>query len=114
MSHPLPMPRWLQGWLKGPRKSSVPTVEPNADRDTSLAEFGKAWLARHADVVAGTAVGTVIAVRFPDGAYVTAATGLSAIDAFEERFGKDARGWMHEVGVPISLGCGLWQLSSGA
>ena len=49
-----------------------------------------------------------------EGLFVSAPNGLLAMDLFEERFGKDAIAWVHEIGVPITLGGGLWALSSGA
>ena len=68
------------------------------------------------DVVAETADTPMdsIARNIANGNYITAPNGLAAMDVFEERFGKSAVAWVHEIGVPISLGGGLWALSSGA
>ena len=55
-----------------------------------------------------------LAVNIANGDYVTAPNGLLAMDLFEQRFGMKAVAWVHEIGVPISLGGGLWALSSGA
>lgn len=79
-----------------------------------LGEFSRVWLQAHAQDIACLPVGTAVAVRIPDGAYVTAPDSLAAMDAFEARFGTEARGWVHEVGIPIKLGGGQWQQSSGA
>jgi hypothetical protein len=88
-------------------------VLTSAER-SAVAAFGKSWSLANRELLDSLAVGTVVAVSFPDGAYVAAATGLVAMDAFEERFGHDALAWVFEVGVPISIGGGLWALSSGA
>lgn len=76
--------------------------------------FYEAWLLEHAKLLDGLVTGTVIAIRFPDGDYVTAADGLAAMDAFQKRFGTNARGWVHHVRDPIIVGGGYWQISSGA
>ena len=79
-----------------------------------VTEFERAWSNRNGQALADMPVGTVVAVNMADGSYVTASDGLTAMDLFEERFGTEAIAWVHEVGVPISIGGGLWALSSGA
>lgn len=94
----------------------------------------KDWLQRKNSLIRSLPNGTVIAIKIaddviPDGIYdlpllfpnaphdweyARAPNGLAAMDKFEECFGKKAIAWVYEIGVPISLGGGLWALSSGA
>lgn len=74
--------------------------------------FYEAWLLEHAKLLDSLPDGTVIAIRFPDGDYVTAPDGLAAKDAFQKQFGTNARGWVHHVGEPVIVGGGYWQISS--
>ena len=91
------------------------------------------WLQRKNSLIRSLPSGTVIAIKIADDVvpdeiydltlhflnaprdweYVTAPNGLAAMDEFEGRFGKNAVAWVYEIGVPISLGGGLWALSSG-
>jgi hypothetical protein len=41
------------------------------------------------------------------GEYVTAPTRVDALVAFEERFGKQAQGFLHEVGHRTFIGGGI-------
>ena len=77
-----------------------------------IAAFGSRWLAAHKAQVSAMPTGTGLAVDMSSGKYVSASNCLSAMDLFEETFGLQAIAWVHEVGVPISLGGGLWQLRS--
>ena len=77
-------------------------------------EFGTDWQRRNKALIESMQIGTVVAVNIADGRYVTGRNGLEAMDEFERVFGLDANGWAFEVGVPITLGGGLWQLSSEA
>jgi hypothetical protein len=91
------------------------TVAPDQARiatSPQLAEFVRTWCQQHQPVLSALPVGTVVAVNLADGSYVTAADGLTALDLFEQRYGPKAMAWVHEVGVPISIGGGLWALSS--
>jgi hypothetical protein len=100
------------------RRAIVPQPEPVDSQSFSspytLKAFGEAWLGTHQTIVATLPVGTILAVNLADGRYVTAANGVAAMSQFETQFGKDAWAWVHEVGVPITLGGGLWSLSSEA
>jgi hypothetical protein len=77
---------------------------------SALIAFSQRWLEQHREVIVALPVGTVIAVNSVDGTYVTASRRLVAMDLFEKRHGKGVHAWVYEVGVPIALGGGLWQL----
>lgn len=79
----------------------------------SVREFGDRWLDQHRSIVASLPIGAVLAVDMDSSRHVVAVSGLAAMDLFEATFGLNAVAWVHEVGVPISLGGGLWQLRSG-
>jgi hypothetical protein len=81
-------------------------------REDDIGRFGDNWLAKNKSLVESLKVGTVLAVNMCDGAHVTAPNGLVAMDRFEATFGREAIAWVFEVGIPISLGGGLWQLKS--
>lgn len=82
------------------------------EEKSDAADFGQAWAIEHAALLDSLPRGTVIAVNITDGQYVTADSALLAMDRFEDCFGLEAIAWVHEVGVPISVGVGLWALSS--
>ena len=69
---------------------------------------GEAWLERSSHAMGDCPAGTVIAVDLGTGAFVKATSGLEAMDLFEETFGTDAQAWVHQIGVPISGGSGIW------
>lgn len=79
-------------------------------RVQDIKAFSDQWLREHRSVVDSMPDGTVLAVDMSSGDFVKASTGLAAMDTFEETFGPKAVAWVFEVGVPITLGCGLWQL----
>lgn len=87
-------------------RAPPPTEEPD--------RFYEAWLLEHASLLDSLPTGTVVAIRFPEGDYVTATDGLAAMDAFQQRFGTEAKGWVHHVRAPVIVGGGYWQISSGA
>ena len=74
--------------------------------------FGEEWIRENQALLNRLPMGTVVIVCVGSGAYITAGSSLAALELFAERFGKHARGWSFEVGVPITLGGGLWQLRS--
>lgn len=79
-----------------------------------VVEAGEAWLHDNRPTVSALSHGTVIALNVANGKFVTGRNGLEAMDKFEAEFGTEARAWVHEVGVPITLGGGIWALSSEA
>lgn len=81
---------------------------------TTLAEFVSSWQRRNQDLMRRLPTGTVVAVNIADGRHVTGRDGLEAMDEFERVYGLDARAWVFEVGVPITIGGGLCALSSEA
>lgn len=91
---------------------------PSPDMDSvsteSLLAFSELWLARHRSIVRSLGIGTVLAVDLGSGMYVTATSTLVAMDRFEEAFSTERAAWVHEVGVPVTLGGGLWALRSEA
>jgi hypothetical protein len=92
----------------------IPDVRRPEPDGSRIEEYGRRWIATHADIVASLPRGTMIAVNIDTGAFVTAPTGVEVMDKFEATFGKLAWAWVDEIGVPIRLGGGLWGLSSGA
>jgi hypothetical protein len=76
-------------------------------------EIGEAWLRDNAVLIAAYFPGTVIAINTGTGEHVSASDGLAAMDLFEERFGAGAIAWVHEIGVPITVGSGYCGLYSG-
>ena len=81
--------------------------------EAALRSFGERWIGRHRAFINSLPNGTVLAVDMTSEECVSAASGLEAMDKFEAAFGGEAVAWVHEVGIPISLGGGLWQLRSG-
>jgi hypothetical protein len=79
-----------------------------------LIDFERTWSDQNRALLDSLPRGTAVAVNMTTGDYVTAPNGLKAMDLFEERFGTSVWAWVHEVGVPITIGGGLWALSSGA
>ena len=79
-----------------------------------LRAFKASWCDQHRGVIAGLPRGVCLAVNMADGTFVTAENGLAVMDKFEAKYGEHAFAWVHEVGVPLSIGLGLWSLSSGA
>lgn len=77
-----------------------------------LQAFGVRWLDENKAAVAALPVGTVIAVNMATDDFVHGSSGLTAMDRFEEAFGLGVVAWVHETGIPISLGGGLCQLRS--
>jgi hypothetical protein len=73
-------------------------------------EMGEAWMRTNGSIVGGLVHGTVIAVNVADGRYVTASSRVDALDAFEAEFGASAAAFIHEVGVPATVGGGFWTL----
>jgi hypothetical protein len=73
-------------------------------------DFADAWLKERASLIESLPPRTVVIIHIPSGEYLTAKTSIEALDLFEARFGKNGRGYMHEVGHTIFVGGGLWQL----
>lgn len=79
-----------------------------------MSRFSELWLTRHEKVVHALPHGHTIVVDYATGHYVTDARALDAMDRFDALFGKGRPAWMHDIGIPITLGSGLWALSSEA
>jgi hypothetical protein len=90
------------------------SFEPLRETFAFVMSSGQSWLAANEMLVRQLPTGTVIAIHLASGAHVLGKDGLDAMDHFVARFGKEAVAWVHEVGVPVRLGGGLWPLSSGA
>jgi hypothetical protein len=90
----------------------------NLDRERaspSLADliaFEQSWCDANIDIITAAPIGSVLAVNMADGRCVRSTSRLLAMDLFERHFGVDAIAWVHEVGVPLTGGSGLWALSS--
>ena len=69
---------------------------------------GEAWLTEHADTVEALPHGTTIALNIASGTFVKAASGLEAMDLFEEAFGPDAQAWVYQIGAPVFGDGGIW------
>ena len=109
----------LVGKVVGSKVASTEKPEQStglvSDEDVErIASRGKAWVAANADALASLPRNAVVAINVATGEFVSAADSLSAMDMFEERFGKDAWAWVHHNDGPITVGGGLWALSSGA
>jgi hypothetical protein len=77
-------------------------------RDADAASlFADQWLEDQKALVAQLPARTAIVICVPTGDYVTAPTPVEAMIAFEKRFGKDARGFLHEVGHTTFVGGGI-------
>ncbi len=76
--------------------------------------LGKAWVATNAVKLASLPANAVVAINVVTGDYVSASDSLTVMDIFEARFGMDAWAWVHHNDGPITVGGGLWALSSGA
>lgn len=86
------------------------TTSIDIDTRAGLDAAGKAgddWLQRLEPVLAQLKETTVVAINVESGEYITAPTRLDALDRFEERFGKSAVGFMHEIGRPVFIGGGI-------
>jgi hypothetical protein len=86
------------------------TTSINIDTRAGLEEAGRAgndWLQRLEPVLTQLKETTVVAINLESGEYITAPTRLDALDRFEERFGKFAIGFMHEIGRPVFIGGGI-------
>jgi hypothetical protein len=72
-----------------------------------ISDAGDLWLKRLEPELAQLAETTVVVINLETGEYITAATRLGGLDRFEERFGKSAPGFMHEIGRPVFIGGGV-------
>jgi hypothetical protein len=109
----------MQGQTDEVQKPNVTTAAGNAELPpmpsvTELIDFERAWSAKNRALLDSLPRGTAVAVNMANGEYITAPNGLIAMDLFEARYGTGVWAWVHEVGVPITIGGGLWALSSGA
>ena len=77
-----------------------------------LTRFKELWQTRHQAVLATMQAGTGLNVDLGTGLYVTGATRLKASDKFRELFGPERTSLAEEVGIPLTLGSGLWALQS--
>ena len=100
------------GKLQRQRTSVRPPGSASKIDVNALREFGDRWLDENKTAIASLPVGTVVAVRMDTGDFVCGSSGLTAMDTFEETFGLGIVAWVHEIGVPITLGGGLCQLRS--
>ncbi len=89
-----------------------PPIEAVTARE--LMCFKELWLTRHQSVVASLPIGTCLTVDLGTGLYVTGGSRLDTSDRFDAIFGSKRSAWSHEVGVPVTLGSGLWALQSEA
>ena len=96
------------------RQREQPTGVVSDDEVERIGSLGKAWVAANADTLASLPRKAVIAINVATGEFVSASDSLTALDQFEERFGKGVTAWVHHNDGPITVGGGLWALSSGA
>jgi hypothetical protein len=89
-----------------------PSPSPDVVTTLRLSRFKELWNTRHQAALASLPRGTGIAVDMATGLYVTGDDRLEASDRFEELFGSGRDALSQEVGVPITLGGGLWALQS--
>jgi hypothetical protein len=86
---------------------------PESDEVTvrRLSRFKELWNTRHQGALASLPRGTNVIVDMATGLYVTG-DNFAAWDRFEALFGGTRQALSQEVGVPITLGGGLWALQS--
>jgi hypothetical protein len=100
---------------RDPASALLPTAMRMTDAELeAIGRFGEEWLSQNQRLIAELSTRTVVAVRVPDGDFVVGATFVEASQTFHDRFGIQARAWLHRVGVPLRIGGGLWPLSSEA
>ena len=86
---------------------SVSYSNQDAYEPGSISEAGDRWLQQLELELSKLAETTVVVINVLTGEYITAATRLGGLDRFEERFGKSAPGFMHEIGRPVFIGGGV-------
>jgi hypothetical protein len=86
---------------------SVSYLNQDAPELGLISDSGEIWLKRLEPELAQLAETTVVVINVETGEYVVAATRLGGLDRFEERFGKSAPGFMHEIGRPVFIGGGV-------
>jgi hypothetical protein len=69
--------------------------------------YAEKWLEANKAFVSKLPRRTAIVICVPTGDYVTAATPVDAMIEFERRFGRDAQGFLHEVGHTTFVGGGI-------
>lgn len=92
--------------------TNCPSPESYAVTTRRLSRFKELWNTRHQAALALLPRGTGITVDMATGLYVTGDSRLEASDHFEALFGGAREALSQEVGVPITLGGGLWALQS--
>jgi hypothetical protein len=92
----------------------TPTTQPSLRELTERQREARAsriyadkWLKDNAALIATLPVRTAIVICVESGEYVTASTRVDALVAFEKRFGKQAQGFLHEVGHRTFIGGGI-------
>ena len=98
-----------------PRLASLePTPSPLLEAVTArkLLRFKDLWQTRHQDLLARVPLGTGLVIDLGTGLYVTGKTRHEASDRFEALFGTSRTALSQEVGIPLTLGSGLWALQS--
>lgn len=80
----------------------------------AIGDQGRACVANNAALLASLPARAVVAINVATGEFVSANDSLSAMDLFEARFGSEAWAWVDHNDGPVTVGGGLWALSSGA
>ncbi len=88
-----------------------PSPESDAVTVRRLSRFKELWNTRHQGALALLPRGTHVIVDMATGLYVTGGS-FEAWDRFEQLFGGARQALSQEVGVPVTLGGGLWALQS--
>jgi hypothetical protein len=85
--------------LAGAGKVSTPAMLTADDVATS----GKAWVAKHAELLSEMPSNLIFAINVVTGEYVLATDGVEVMDLFEKRF-PGAFAWVHHNNGPIRVG----------
>lgn len=77
-------------------------------RSEAITKAGKRWIEVKSSELASLDFGTVVIFDVETGEYVTGATRLEAMDAYDRTIGPHRPGFMHQIGKRIFLGGGLF------
>ena len=77
-----------------------------------LSRFKELWRTRHQSAVSALARGSGLHIDLGSGLYVIGKNRLESSDRFRDVFGPTRTSLGQEVGVPVTLGSGLWALQS--
>lgn len=94
------------------KPEGVSTIPSDHDQFSSQTSFavreGERWRRMRATELESLPIGTIVMINVANGEYVTAATRLSAIDKFHDRFGRNTTlAYSFEVGRPVFVGGGI-------